>query len=349
MSQVRQPVATLIISSISIIACIASTSTYAQSEGEWPVHSIVIKVPNGDVIHMEATSANSEKFVGSRSDKRHQLTAIRWTPRTGCQNLALGDATSSRAFSISADGSATSGAVRGVDGTSQGFLLTKKKGLQKFGSGWRQVEPVGISDDGSVVIGTFWHEAYDPHAFYWTEREGVQSLADDRIFREMGFTDTEALAVSGDGSTIVGWAADYDRQHAIAFRWTRKDGVQYIRDINGPSEGPRYMWVSKDGSVVVGTAYNGSNRAISSQAFRWTQKEGVKDLVSDCESSYPFGMSSDGSKVFGECTVDGHSHYFIWTENHGVRPAGVEDHFLGQFLVTDKAINVIQYQPVPGN
>lgn len=243
----------------------------------------------------------------------------------------------SQALSVSADGSVVSGAIDGKDDESQGFRWSQKKGLQKFGSGWSQAETTGISDDGNVVVGAFWHRDHDPQAFYWTEREGVQSLAHDRYFQAMKLTDTAALGVSGDGSTIVGWAADERRDHTEAFRWTKAHGAQSIGDTGSNEQISRWMGVSNDGAVVAGTAIDGPYQGASTKAFRWTEKDGLKYLIPESSSSVALGMSSDGSKVFGRYNVNDDSHLFIWTKDQGVRDVGTEDAPY-QYLVTDQAI-----------
>ncbi|ORC51223.1 hypothetical protein B2G74_00110 [Burkholderia sp. A27] len=287
---------------------------------------------------MQAASMNGDVIVGIAADLlRGTSTAVRWTAQTGIQDLGIPDAKISRAFNVSADGSVVSGAIVDNDGKSQGFLLSKKKGFQKFGSGWHQVETSGISDDGNVVAGTFWHGDYDPQAFYWTEREGVQSLADDRYFQAMKLTDTAALGISRDGSTIVGWAADDNRDYAIAFRWTKSAGVKFIREVGGGNGPSLWMGVSSNGAVIVGNANDGTYRAGKSRAFRWTQEDGPKTLVPESSSSIALGMSSDGSKVFGTYEVSNRNHFFVWTKDGGVHDAGMEDgHY--QYLITDQAI-----------
>ena len=334
---VRRLVATSFVFVMSICGGTGATCAYAQSvdTSSWPIKTIVIKSPrNADVTNVQAVSADGSVIVGFNAKfLSGTSTAIRWTPQTGVQDLDIPDAKVSRAFSVSADGKAVSGTVDGKDGKSQGFRWTEKEGLQKFGSDWSHVETTGMSDNGAIVVGTFWH--YYPQAFYWTEQEGVQSLAEDKFFQAMKLTRTVALGVSGDGSTIVGWAADDRRNHAMAFRWTKARGVQFIGDVGGGDKSPPWMGVSRDGSVIVGSAFDDSYSA-SSKAFRWTEREGLKELVPESDYSYALGMSSDGSRVFGMYGAEGRSGYFIWTKDRGMRDAGVED--LAQYLITDEAI-----------
>jgi len=287
---------------------------------------------------MQAVSMNGGVIVGIASNLlRGTSTAIRWTSQLGTEDLGIPDVKTSRAFNISADGSVVSGEIVGNDDQSQGFLLSKKNGLEKFGSDWSQVQTSGISDDGAVVAGTFWYGDYDPHAFYWTERTGVQSLADDWFFQAMKLTDTAALGISRDGSTIVGWAANDKRDYAIAFRWTKASGVKFIREVGGGNGLSFWMGVSSNGAVVVGNANDGMYREGNTQAFRWTSKDGSENLVPGTSFSMALGMSSDGSRVFGMYQVDNQMHLFVWTKGGGVYDAGIYDSRY-QYLSTDQAI-----------
>lgn len=291
--------------------------------------------------NVRAISANGEVIVGQVESKSGgQPVAFRWTAQTGMRDIRTGEAKSSRADSISVDGSAISGSVDGADGKTQGFRWTAARGLEKFGRNWSYVQTSGISDDGTILVGAFWYQDYDPHAFYWTERDGVQSIADDKFFQMSQLTDSGALGISGDGSTIVGWAADDQRQQAIAFRWTRANGAQYIGNVGGGDNIPHWMGVSKDGSVVVGTAFNGSYRGATEHVFRWTREEGFKNVIPDGESN-ALGMSSDGSKLFGEYRVEDQFHYFVWTKNSGVVDTGIVADRTQWPLISDRAITLV--------
>lgn len=341
---VRHGIAAGLLSAIvlALSAC-AEAPSHARAEAAngspWPIWTVAIQRPHKtDVIDMQAASMNGGVVVGMAADLlRGTSTAIRWTSQIGTEDLGIPNVKISRAFNVSADGSVVSGEIVGNDGKSQGFLLSKKNGLQKFGSDCRQVQTSGISDDGTVVAGTFWYGDYDPHAFYWTEKEGVQSLADNRLFKAMKLTDTAALGISRDGSTIVGWAADDKRDYAMAFRWTKSGGVKFIREVGGGNGLSLWMGVSSSGAVVVGNANDGTYREGNIQAFRWTQKDGSENLVPGTSFSMALGMSSDGLRVFGIYNVNNQTHFFVWTKGGGVYDAGIYDDSY-QYLITDQAI-----------
>lgn len=128
---------------------------------------------------------------------------------------------------------------------------------------------------------------------------------------------TRVLAMSADGSTVVGEAAtrapDYGVGHA--FRWTRASGMQ---DLGGPPGGySAALGVNADGSVVVG--YGGSG---GPYAFRWTSATGIQDLgvFPGGTNSFAEGVSADGSVVVGY-SYEGPTELraFRWTSADGMQ------------------------------
>jgi probable HAF family extracellular repeat protein len=90
-----------------------------------------------------------------------------------------------------------------------------------------------------------------------------------------------------------------------------------------PDGGPK-SWahdVSLDGSVVVGTADDGTDSG-HNHAFRWTQATGMQDLGTlpdvPYTSSTAWGASANGDVVVGESEWQA----FRWTEATGMVPLG---------------------------
>src|SRR5262245_46409313 len=65
-----------------------------------------------------------------------------------------------------------------------------------------------------------------------------------------GYASSVALAVSGDGSVVVG-ESDHGASTAQPFRWTSGGGMQGLGHLPGDTSGTA-IGVSGDGSVVVG-------------------------------------------------------------------------------------------------
>ena len=121
----------------------------------------------------------------------------------------------------------------------------------------------GISDDGSVVVGSSILGSGLSHAFLW-------SLSDNTMhdLGTLGGSRSEAFAVSRDGSVVVGTAAPAGDASTRAVRWTLSDNT--IHDLGNIGGGTRSYakGVSDDGSVIVGHSFLAGDRYFI--AFRWT-------------------------------------------------------------------------------
>ena len=112
---------------------------------------------------------------------------------------------------------------------------------------------------------------------------------------------TFSQSISGNGSTIVGWAwvcpnggtNCTSSGKTEAFLWTMSGKYRLLGDL-GSSVGSMALAVSSNGSVVAGDAPKGTN---SFGAFRWTAAKGMMALP----ISMQFGnaVTSDGAMVAG--------------------------------------------------
>ncbi len=154
-----------------------------------------------------AVSADGTIIVG-QSGSPSGPQAFRWTQATGM--VGLGDLPggdfSSEARAISSNGSVIVGLSNSV-GASEAFRWTAAAGMQGLG----HVEPGNsgyanaASADGSVIVGR------DGGAFYWTQSDGMRSLADLLINdyglgpQLAGWSLFEARDISDDGRVIIGY------------------------------------------------------------------------------------------------------------------------------------------------
>jgi probable HAF family extracellular repeat protein len=113
---------------------------------------------------------------------------------------------------------------------------------------------------------------------------------------------TFAVSISGDGSTIVGYAwvcpnggttCSYSGK-TEAYRWTAAGRYQVLGDLRS-SYGSSAFATTANGSVVVGEAPKGQN---SFGAFRWTAAHGMVPLP--VSMLYANGITADGSMVVGQ-------------------------------------------------
>jgi len=130
-----------------------------------------------------------------------------------------------------------------------------------------------VSDDGSVIVGRnyyFTQSSVDPpgqpgpdQAFRWTEALGTVGLG-----RLPGDNASEALAVSGDGTIVVGWSGMYALMHPLsnkhAFIWTADDGMRDLLEVLRTDYGidmagwmlTEAVDISADGRTIVGNGFN---------------------------------------------------------------------------------------------
>ena len=189
----------------------------------------------------------------------------------------------------------TFGFVTGLSASALAYGQTElvDLGLLPDGRFWK---PSAINADGTVIVGV---TTRPTEAVRWTLDGGAQVIGIPAWARS-----SEAMAVSGDGTTIVGDASD-------AFAWTEDDGFLNLGVL------PGYLSsfatdTNADGSVVVGYC----NTDVLLGAYRWTATEGMVDLgtLMPGDEVQAFGVSADGSIVVGSSG----GWPFRWTEGVGM-------------------------------
>ena len=178
--------------------------------------------------------SNNASVVVGESVFSNKLRAFRWTATTGMANLGALDGNSSRALALSPDGNVVVG--RSSNGTyllngwlpvtsTQAFRWTASGmvGLGTLGAmtdGSNFSAASGVSDDGSVVVGSSTAAGANQRAFRWTSSAGMTDIG------TLG-THSYADDVSGDGAFIVG-SSELSANNSRAFLW---DAVYGMRDL----------------------------------------------------------------------------------------------------------------------
>ena len=151
--------------------------------------------------------------------------AFRWTQGNGMVNLGPSPGSGlSYAFAVSGDGavavgqidaSCSSRAVRWI-GTGEAQSLHDRPGTFISGAAY------AVSADGSVIAGRAFDKDY--LAFVWTPESGMQDLREVLIAQGAANAADwhllEARGVSADGTTIVGWGANFNQADGFVARIT---------------------------------------------------------------------------------------------------------------------------------
>lgn len=209
------------------------------------------RLANGDSTGAYAVSGNGSVVVGDGGG-----LPLEWTQATGWVALA-GNPSPGGALGISADGTSVVGYVNhfggatsafgpsgilgpgladGVSGDgsiivglttgaadNQAFRWTQATGMAALGNGGANA----ISQDGSTIVGYERPTGNSSLAFRWTASTGMVSLG------VLPFNDrSEAYAVSGDGSVIVGRSfASNGPLDLQAFIWDQTHGLRNLEDV----------------------------------------------------------------------------------------------------------------------
>lgn len=133
-----------------------------------------------------------------------------------------------------------------------------------------------------------------------------------------GFHRSEAFAVSGDGTTVVGKsssAASGNLEYE-AFRWRAGEGIVGLGVLDPGQPTSLAAAVSQDGQVVVGAVKTPQHML----PFRWTQAGGMVVLPLFGVDTYgqAWAVSGDGQTVVGGADVAWNRHEaWMWTEQTG--------------------------------
>ena len=201
---------------------------------------------------------------------------------------------------------------------------------------------LGVSADGTVVVGATGLGGNYHDAFRWTHATGMVSIG---VGGQFAF----AHAVSGDGQVVVG-VGDPDGGGNSAFRWTQAGGMVRLSKLPGWTYADAYS-VSFDGSVVSGYGYSPSGK----RAVRWVNAgvgggvmESLGTLSTNCGalsfSQGYGGVSADGTVISGDGSADVQfcsGHAFRWTSN-GAGGGTMQDlgHLPGQFATDSLAFGL---------
>ena len=248
-------------------------------------------------------SGDGSIVVGTARSSTYGQIATVWnttgaapaTPWRGAANGCSNDAQIMVGYSVG--GQYGTGPTVAVRWTTPGGLqpLTTPSDIQ-----WS--EALGVSSDGTVAVGWFQRTGQDWRAARWL---GAGDFA--ALWLPDGFTQSQATAVSDDGTVVVGYA----------WRSGSTEGIRWNIDGTGDWISPGFVpkGINRDGSVIVGTVYNGQGGITT----RWTLASGAVNLLNYLASKganvngwsslwYAVDVSADGKVIVGSGTYNGQEH-----------------------------------------
>lgn len=180
-------------------------------------------------------------------------------------------------------------------------------GLGDLPGGEFRSEALGVSADGSVVVGRGYSTLAEHEPFRWTQATGMVGLGGLPGYNRGGF----AYGVSADGSIVVGYAIG-DGITGEAFRWTQAGGMVGLGDFPGGDTSSIAYGISDDGKIIVGRGATGTigPEGAGQRAFIWTEDWGFRDLkdvlvndfgmnLTGWTLSEAVGISRDGQNIVG--------------------------------------------------
>ncbi len=211
-------------------------------------------------------SANGEVIVGYRMNPQRRFVPTRWV-NGALQDVPLpSQGIWGYANKVSGDGTTVVGRYSRGAGRLRAFLYNPSEGALDLGalSDTAISEALGVSYDGSVIVGYSETLSEGPRAVIWTRSGGIQDISQGLPSR--------AFSVTPDGQVVVG---SYGvGTQAIAFRWTASGGLETLGTFEG-TNWTRPLAVSADGTILVGEAIVDPNDSI---AVRWIAGVGWQDL-----------------------------------------------------------------------
>ncbi len=256
-----------------------------------------------------AVSANGSTVVGSREAAGSSRPFV-WK---GSSASSFPTGYPGAAEGVSADGSVAVGSYY-VQGISPWFGFRWTLGgnvvqlLNMYGS-YGGAKAHGVSADGQTVVGTsstatsgspWWQ------ATVWSGSWGGPSKNGVGLGKLSGTGGSDALAISADGTTIVGYSGETEHTAGtMAFRWTADEEMVSLGYLPGDDRSSA-LAVSGDGSIVVGRSESPGPRT----AFIWDEVHGMQDVKELLESDFSLdlsgwklteasGVSADGRIIVG--------------------------------------------------
>jgi len=193
-------------------------------------------------------------------------------------------------------------------------------GVGDFFGGQDESVALGVSEDGSIVVGGSSGLQGD-EAFTWTAGGGLNPLGSLHPSNSYSL----ATGISDDGTFVVG--TSYNGSGNRGFRWTSGGGMVALSTLSHSSDDPtaEAVNVAGNGATIVGLGYNDIGGDDNIVATRWSgggytvsslgHLAGGSDLY-----GAGYAASENGSVIAGESDTTGEVvRGFYWTSGSGLQ------------------------------
>ncbi|MDX9712940.1 MAG: T9SS type A sorting domain-containing protein [Ignavibacteriaceae bacterium] len=245
------------------------------------------------------------------------ISIVLFNSKIHCQSLTwlgtLGGG-ESQASAVSLDGSVVVGISKNVSNQYRAFKWTQTSLIEDLGTlGGNFSSATGLTYGGSIIVGVAEDNNLYNRAFY---KIGNDELVDLGVLSDS--KRSSALAISGEGSTIVGYSEIDSLETTRAFKYSSGSGMLNLGTLGG-SWSEAYG-VSGNGDVVVGVSLNSN-----SETHAFIYANGVMQSLGTLGGSYSraTSVSDDGLVVVGYSLISGGGdHAFRWTSSGGMQNLG---------------------------
>ncbi len=169
-----------------------------------------------------------------------------------------------------------------------------------------------VAIDGNIYGRSFYDQAW-----LWSEAGGTVWLG---YLAEAGLAirQSEALAISADGSALVGYSNASAEGGLEAFRWSATTGMIGLGDFAGGTVNSRAYDISASGNAIVG--YGESESGM--EAALWLDGGGIQNLgvtEGGHRMEIANATSQDGAIIVGHGRIEEDWTAMIWTNGSGLR------------------------------
>ena len=286
-----------------------------------------------------ATDVSGDGFTIVGSDTSTDGQAFRWAGGVAATIPELGSPITSTASSVSANGSIIAGDISTSSQSGGYWLSGSNLEIISAPNPNQTVAVTAMSADGSVVAGNLGGGSGTSIAFQWNSGSG--SLT--QLPGNSGLN-SQATAVSPDGSVVVGGKVVSSNGPTVPFEWT--NGMVTTLALPAGFVYGTATGVSNDGGPFVGymAATNNDFYNNKTVAFIWTQSGGIQDLEQVLSNSDGLGSSLAKWTLTQATAITSDENVIV---GNGIDPQGQEEGWIANLSTTKQQQQTMITWPAP--